>query len=211
MIEPIMYLAIGFLVSMLCGLMVLPLVHHRAVRLTTRRLEDATPLSLTEIQADKDQLRAEFAMSNRKLETAVEQLKNKAASQAAEIGKKTDAINRMKLELDEKTTTVFTLETRDRLSTEKLAIAEDELARTKAALEVSEAALAARRAEITAMTDDLASLATLKASHDTRVKGLVEQIEDLDRSRRDRRTETRDNISRTERAARHRGGGDAGT
>jgi type II secretory pathway component PulF len=35
MVEPIMYLAIGFLVSMLCGLMIMPLVHNRAVRLTT--------------------------------------------------------------------------------------------------------------------------------------------------------------------------------
>ena len=88
MIEPIMYLAIGFLVSMLCGLMIVPLVHNRAVRLTTRRLEAATPLSMAEIQADKDQLRAEFAMSARRLEMSVEQLKNKTTSQLAELGKK---------------------------------------------------------------------------------------------------------------------------
>ena len=43
MIEPIMYLATGLLVSMLFGLMIVPLVHNRAVRLTTRRLEAATP------------------------------------------------------------------------------------------------------------------------------------------------------------------------
>jgi len=40
---------------MLVGLMIVPLVHNRAVRLTTRRLEAATPLSMAEIQADKDQ------------------------------------------------------------------------------------------------------------------------------------------------------------
>ena len=88
MIEPIMYLAIGFLVSMLFGLMIVPLVHNRAVRLTTRRLEAATPLSMAEIQADKDQLRAEFAMSARRLEMSVDQLKNKTTSQLAELGKK---------------------------------------------------------------------------------------------------------------------------
>ena len=101
MIEPIMYLAIGFLVSMLFGLMIVPLVHNRAVRLTTRRLEAATPLSMAEIQADKDQLRAEFAMSARRLEMSVDQLKNKTTSQLAELGKKSDAINRMKIELGE--------------------------------------------------------------------------------------------------------------
>jgi chromosome segregation ATPase len=179
MIEPIMYLAIGFLLSMLLGLMLLPLVHNRAVRLTTRRLDAATPLSMTEIQADKDQLRAEFAMSARKLETNVEQLKNKTASQAAEIGKKTDAINRMKLELDEKTTTIFTLETRDKLLTDKLQAAESELEQTKSALEISETSLAARKAEIAAMSDDIAGLATLKANHEARVTDLVEQVEDL--------------------------------
>ena len=95
MIEPIMYLAIGFLVSMLFGLMILPLVHNRAVRLTTRRMEAATPLSMAEIQADKDQLRADFAMSARRLELSVEQLRAKTASQLAELGKKSDAINRI--------------------------------------------------------------------------------------------------------------------
>jgi hypothetical protein len=46
MVEPIMYLAIGFLVAMLLGLTIVPLVHNRAVRLTTRRMEAATPLSM---------------------------------------------------------------------------------------------------------------------------------------------------------------------
>ena len=71
MIEPIMYFGIGFLFAALIGLVVVPLVHGRAVRLTMRRLEAATPLSMAEIQADKDQLRAEFAMSTRRLEMSV--------------------------------------------------------------------------------------------------------------------------------------------
>ena len=128
MVEPIMYLAIGFLISMLCGLMILPLVHNRAVRLTTKRLEAATPLSMAEIQADKDQLRAEFAMSARRLEMSVEQLKNKTTSQFAELGKKTDAINRMKVELSEKNATIFSLETREKTVKEQLQGTESEFA-----------------------------------------------------------------------------------
>ena len=102
MIEPIMYFGIGFLVAALVGLVVVPLVHGRAVRLTMRRLEAATPLSMAEIQADKDQLRAEFAISTRRLEVSVENLRTKSTSQLAELGKKGDAINRLKLELGEK-------------------------------------------------------------------------------------------------------------
>src|SRR5437868_14965904 len=94
MIEPIMYLAIGFLISMLCGLMIVPLVHNRAVRLTTRRLEAATPPSTAEIQADTDQLRAEFAMSARPLAMSVGPRKNKTTSQPAEPGQQSAASNR---------------------------------------------------------------------------------------------------------------------
>ena len=148
MVEPIMYLAIGFLVSMLCGLMIVPLVHNRAVRLTTRRLEAATPLSMAEIQADKDQLRAEFAMSARRLEMSVEQLKNKTTSQLAELGKKSDAINRMKIELGEKNATIFALEAREKAVKEQLRATEEEFAAKTEALRDAEQALTDKQSEL---------------------------------------------------------------
>src|ERR1700719_2326938 len=114
MIEPIMYFGIGFLVSALLGLLFVPLVHNRAVRLTMRRLEAATPLSIAEIRADKDQLRAEFAMSTRRLEMSVDQMKGKINGTLAEIGKKTDAINQLKKELGEKTAAIFSFESREK-------------------------------------------------------------------------------------------------
>ena len=148
MIEPIMYLAIGFLVSMLFGLMIVPLVHNRAVRLTTKRLEAATPLSMAEIQADKDQLRAEFAMSARRLEMSVDQLKNKTTSQLAELGKKTDAINRMKIELGEKNATIFSLEAREKAVKEQLRATEEEFTAKTEALRDAEQALKDKQSEL---------------------------------------------------------------
>src|SRR6476646_9469053 len=126
MIEPIMYFGIGFLVAALIGLVVVPLVHNRAVRLTMRRLEAAPPLPMAEIQADKDQLRAEFAMSTRRLEMSVEQLKTRSTSQLAELGKKGDAINRLKVELGEKTATIFALEARDKALLDQLGATQEE-------------------------------------------------------------------------------------
>src|SRR5947207_579121 len=155
MIEPIMYLAIGFLVSMLFGLMIVPLVHNRAVRLTTRRLEAATPLSMAEIQADKDQLRAEFAMSARRLEMNVEQLKNKTTSQLAELGKKSDAINRMKIELGEKRATIFTLEARQKAETEQLRATEEEFAAKTELLRNAEQALTDKQSVLGKLNTDL--------------------------------------------------------
>src|SRR6476646_9294944 len=114
MIEPIMFVGIGFLVAGLLVIGVIPLVHARAVRLTQRRLEAATPMSMGEIRADKDQIRAEFAMSTRRLEMSVEQMKAKTTGQLAEIGKKTDAINQLKKELGEKTAAIFSFESREK-------------------------------------------------------------------------------------------------
>jgi chromosome segregation ATPase len=155
MVEPIMYLAIGFLISMLCGLMIVPLVHNRAVRLTTRRLEAAAPLSMAEIQADKDQLRAEFAMSARKLEMNVEQLKARTTSQQAELGKKTDAINRLKMELGEKSAAIFTLETRGKALHEQLQATEKNFSLKTDSLRDAEQALREKQIELTKLSGEL--------------------------------------------------------
>jgi len=98
MIQAIMYFGIGFLFASLIGIAVIPLVHARAVRLTLKRVENSIPQSMAEIQADKDLLRAEFAMQARRLEIDVEQLRDKAANQFAELGRKTDVINRLKIQ-----------------------------------------------------------------------------------------------------------------
>src|ERR1700726_484022 len=110
MVEPIMYGAIGFLIAGLLVIGFIPLVHARAERLTTRRLEALTPLSMAEIQAEKDQLRAEFAMSTRRLEMSVEQLKARSTGQLSELGRKSDAIGRLKGDIDEKIAVIQALE-----------------------------------------------------------------------------------------------------
>jgi len=179
MIEPIMYLAIGFLVSMLFGLMIVPLVHNRAVRLTTRRLEAATPLSMAEIQADKDQLRAEFAMSARRLEMSVEQLKNKTTSQLAELGKKSDAINRMKIELGEKNATIFSLEAREKAVKEQLRATEEEFAAKTELLRNAEQALTDKRAELDRINQELNDRSMTADSRQVELVAVRTQIEEL--------------------------------
>ena len=91
MLASIMYVAIGFLLAALMGLAIFLRVRGRAVQLTTRRLEAATLSSFAEVQIDKDLLRAEFAMSTRRLDTTVEQCDNGNASRLAELGRKGDA------------------------------------------------------------------------------------------------------------------------
>ncbi len=179
MIEPIMYFGIGFLVAALVGLVVIPLVHGRAVRLTMRRLEAATPLSMAEIQADKDQLRAEFAMSTRRLEMSVEQLKNRTTSQLAELGKKGDAINRLKIELGEKTATIFALEARDKALRDQLRATEDEIAAKTSAQHDAQRALSDKEADLAKMMGELDERSTLSEAQKVEIVALKTQVEAL--------------------------------
>jgi chromosome segregation ATPase len=181
MIEPIMYFGIGFLVAALIGVVVIPLVHGRAVRLTMRRLEAATPLSMAEIQADKDQLRAEFAMSTRRLEMSVEQLKARSTSQLADLGKKGDAINRLKIELGEKTAAIFALEARDKALREQLRATEEEVAVKTAAMHDTERTLADKEAELAKLVgalDERSHFADAQKVEIVALKGQIEALKD---------------------------------
>jgi chromosome segregation ATPase len=168
MVEPIMFVGIGFLIAGLLVIGVIPLVHARAVRLTMRRLEALTPLSMAEIQADKDQLRAEFAMSTRRLEMSVEQMKAKTTNQLAEIGKKSEAIGRLKLELGEKTAALFALEAKEKQLTDDLRSAQGEHAAKVATLEERERLLATTQAELTQISGSF---------HDTSVTADSQRVE----------------------------------
>ncbi|MGB8576790.1 MAG: hypothetical protein WCD56_09520 [Pseudolabrys sp.] len=179
MIEPIMFFGIGFLFAALIGLVVVPLVHGRAVRLTMRRLEAAAPLSMAEIQADKDQLRAEFAMSTRRLEMSVEQLKTRSTSQFAELGKKGDAINRLKVELGEKTATIFALEARDKSLRDQLRATEEEITVKTSTMYDAQRALSDKQAELAKVMGELYERSTLADSQKIEIIALKTQVDAL--------------------------------
>ncbi len=155
MIELIMYFGIGFLVAALLGLLFIPLVHNRAVRLTMKRLEASTPLSISEIRAGKDQLRAEFAVSNRRLEMSIERLKAQTTTQLAELGKKADAINQLKKALAEKNVTNVALEARTKSLHDQLRATEEELQMKSNALLEADRQLADNQAELAKMWAEL--------------------------------------------------------
>jgi chromosome segregation ATPase len=179
MVEPIMFFGLGFLAAALLGLIITPFVHSRAVRLTVRRLEAATPLSMAEIQADKDQLRAEFAMSTRRLEMSVEQLKTKSTTQLAELGKKNDTINRLKIEIGEKAATIFALEARDKGIKDQLRATEDELETKTSTLRETERKLADKEAELARASAQLTETATTSDGQRVEIVALKTQVDNL--------------------------------
>jgi chromosome segregation ATPase len=112
-IENIMYFALGLLAAGLIALIIMPAVWKRAVRLTKRRIEAATPITMAEFRADKDQLRAEFALSTRRLEMNVETLRKRLAEQLTDVDRKRTDLGALKAERDQHMLVVTELETRE--------------------------------------------------------------------------------------------------
>ena len=192
MIEPIMYIGIGFLVAGLLVIGVIPLVHARSERLTMRRMEALTPLSMAEIQADKDQLRAEFAMSTRRLEMSVEQLKAKTTTQLTEIGKKSDAIGRLKLELGEKTAALFGLEAKEKELARDLQETRADLETKSATLAETERALAGSRTDLAQAAEKFQDRALAADSQHVELLALRAEAEALKGQIESFESETRD-------------------
>jgi chromosome segregation ATPase len=143
-----------------------------------------TPMSMAEIHADKDQLRAEFAMSTRRLEMSVEQMKAKTSTQLAEIGKKSDAIGRLKMELGEKAAALLAAEAKVNSLTEELQATQNELTARSEGLRSAELKLDERAGELSklgvrlndsALTSDSQKV-ELAASH-AQVEVLKGQVE----------------------------------
>ena len=86
MIEQAVFFALGILVAGLLGLIILPALWWRAVRLSTRRLEMQVPLSMDEVLAERDLLRAEFARVQNRLEKLLERERDLRAQERIALG-----------------------------------------------------------------------------------------------------------------------------
>lgn len=87
LIEQAMYFALGFLVAGLFTLMFLPAFWRRALRLSMRRLQMLAPMSMEEVVAERDLLRADFAVRENRLEKEIEAVKALRAQDLAAVGR----------------------------------------------------------------------------------------------------------------------------
>ncbi len=94
-----MYFALGFLVAGLLTLLFLPAFWRRALRLSMRRLQMLAPMSMEEVIAERDLLRAEFAVRERRLEQEVEAVKAGKAADLATIGRHASRVAEAEAEL----------------------------------------------------------------------------------------------------------------
>ncbi len=83
-----MVFALGFLIAGLIALAIAPAFWSRAIRLSRRRIEMQIPLSAREILAERDLIRAEFAVERRRLEQKAETLNRTRSGDLAELGRR---------------------------------------------------------------------------------------------------------------------------
>lgn len=155
LIENVMYFALGALISALLALIVLPAVWRRAVRLTKRRIEAATPMTMAEFRADKDQLRAQFALATRRLEMQVEQLRARLAEELSDAGTRQADLASIKAERETHLAVTRQLEERQAELREEVSALERENADLAQRLRMRERDLAARTAEIAELREGL--------------------------------------------------------
>ena len=112
MIQSTLFFILGFLCAGFLALMVAPAIWRRAVALTRKRIEASMPLTLNEMQAETDRVRAEAAMSIRRLEISVTALKEKAANQMIELNRSREELKRLTDEAGGKSNLLAGLEAR---------------------------------------------------------------------------------------------------
>jgi DNA repair exonuclease SbcCD ATPase subunit len=167
-IEYLMVGGIGFCLAWLTALMVLPAVHNRATRLARERYDDL-PLSIQEIRAEKDTIRAGFAAATRDLEIQLEKLREKTVAHATDVARKNQLVERLKQEIDTVTAALRDSEGREQAARDALreakrgfadkdvtlGTAEGEISVLKRELAAKETALRATERELAAIRDEL--------------------------------------------------------
>ena len=87
-----MIFTLGALVAALLSLLALPAVRRRAERLASRRVALTMPLSMDQVIAERDQIRAEAAVAQRRIELKAETLAETRAGDMAELGRRAASI-----------------------------------------------------------------------------------------------------------------------
>lgn len=149
-----MLMALGFLTAALLALTVAPAFWSRAVRLTTQRIKQRLPVTEAEIRADKDRLRAEFAMTVHRLEAKIEKAEDQRARHRIELNRRDASIGRLEGDVGTLQSTIEEHENARRVLEHTVS---DQLPRVETRLNEARTLLATRDAEVNELAGSTAS------------------------------------------------------
>ncbi|HRK17785.1 MAG TPA: hypothetical protein PK970_02415 [Hyphomicrobiaceae bacterium] len=179
-LQSIMLIALGFLTAALIALMIAPAFWSRAVRLTTKRITDTLPITEAEIRADKDRMRAEYAMTVHRLETRIEQAELNRARHLVDLNRRDAAIAELentlttvRSELEENTNARRVLE---HTMSDRLPKLDQRLAEARRLLEERDAELARVATMTEAQVTALAEATAINAQQASEIERLTTSL-----------------------------------
>jgi chromosome segregation ATPase len=102
----VMLVTLGALLAALALLFLMPAYRRRIERFTLEQIKRSLPITENEIRADKDRLRAEFALEVHKLESRLDEAAVTAARQAVEVNRRDARITELEQLLETRKTDV---------------------------------------------------------------------------------------------------------
>ncbi|TCD15373.1 hypothetical protein [Oricola cellulosilytica] len=192
MIETALIFALGFLAAALFGLMIAPAIWRRAVFLTRKRIESALPLSINELNAEKDALRAEHAMAERRLTMRLDAIQDKNARLMVNVADKAGEIDALEQSLADSLARGAKLESELEETSERLDERTTELSQTTIALESTRSELEMRssaleraQSEIELLSGRIADAREDISERDAKIDGLAANLAELKAARKE--------------------------
>ncbi|MEZ5909903.1 MAG: hypothetical protein R3D31_13975 [Hyphomicrobiaceae bacterium] len=180
MIQSVLLVLLGFSAASLIGLLIAPALRARTVRLTRARLQSTLPVSEAEIRADKDRIRADYAIRVHRLHMSLEQAKLGAARQLIELNRRDARISdlesnlsMMQGELEEHQNARRVLE---QTVTDRVPKIEQRLIETKALMEARDREIAALSETARKQKEALAEIGAINAQQRAEIARLKQAI-----------------------------------
>lgn len=126
-----MFILLGFLAATFLALLMVPALNARADRLARRRLEAQLPRSLVELNAERDHLRAQLALRERRVEERLERTLAGKQADMAELGRRALRIDTLGRDLAARDARIADLDADLAKTRSTLAETQDDLTETR--------------------------------------------------------------------------------
>lgn len=183
-----MFILLGFLAATFLALLMVPALNARADRLARRRLEAQLPRSLVELNAERDHLRAQLALRERRVEERLERTLAGKQADMAELGRRSLRIDALTRDLAARDARIADLdadlaETRDTLAATQgdLAGTRGDLADTREAFTQLKSAQADLQGRHDRALQDIDAKRIAIADLETRVAVQTQRGDELDK------------------------------
>jgi len=157
-LETILWFGLGFAVASLIALFLGRAAWRSGVRLGARRMQRKVPGTVSELQTERDSMRAENAMMARKLEVRMGEVKAKLAEQAAEVSRHRNRIEILAADLAQRDKVDAGLRTEIARLEEQVATYEGLISQRTDSVSATLERLQAQDREINQQADEIAAL-----------------------------------------------------